>query len=538
MATLASNPPSNAPVRSKAATGTPLGGKLRTILAPKPRLVPPPPAHAAFPTRIPIRKKREHCEVALDENETAGDTRLAHIRQRCDSGSSVRTVGARAVRARTDSQETVRTIRLDEAKPVPKAGLRPAPVASSLVESLSDPAHATLSRPDSIAAIANIAKTASALRRTTDHNKTGDVNANSLLFPSSIAPIPVARARAGLDLQEKTHLSSKPRGATEQKLLKTFTAPVKPQKTLKRTHSHRDLHATEAEKDYDRLDRFCATSVEVYEAQVDEAVGEIQRAKELLHDEDEDIVQKVVKDVVEDPAIAAESEALKRPPKGRIVMDDLEEIPDMLSDEEDALPKRGEQAPFIPPPARWGTHERFDVMAKPMNRHTTMWDVDFEDTYAWQGLLFVADAKPYTGIRPHMPIIDLEIEWRTIDACSRTLRSDAEPEYATIYEGAVLPGAQILTQMDPARGIYTQPLWSYLPPDYPGTGEGGAWALRFWVPVPMRLFRGRDVRRFVLDARVAFGAWDVMTGVGHSERVDVTIEHLRRERDMKISAKV
>ncbi|KAH9828963.1 uncharacterized protein C8Q71DRAFT_452339 [Rhodofomes roseus] len=528
--------PSNAPARPRAlaSTGPALSGKLRTILAPKPRVIPSPPSDASFQTRIPIRKKREHSEVALDENETSGDVRQAHIRQRCDSGSSVRTV---LPRTRTNSQESVRTIKLKaETLAIPRASLSlkasPTVPAPPLVKSLSEPPRATLSRPDRASALANIARTASALRRTTYHNKAGDDEANTLSFPSDIASIPVARVRTGMD---KTRLS----------VARDQSPPVaanKLGKSLKRTKSRRDLLV---EKDYDHLDRLCKTSVsvEVYEAQVDAALSEIRRAKEahreLLDDEDEEIVQKVVRDVVADPDVAAEAEALRRSPRGRIVMDDLEEIPDVFSDEEeDSRAWLGERAPSVPPFARWEAHERFDVIVKPMNKHSTMWDVDFEDTYAWQGLLVVTDAKPYTGIPPRLPMLDIDLEWRTIDTRARTLRSDSEPEYAAHYEGAALPGTQILAQMKPTRGIYTQPVWTFLQPDWPGAGAGGAWALRFWVPVPMHLFRGRDVRRFVVDARVVFGGGgcEDTAGVGHSERVDVTIEHLRRERDMKITA--
>ena len=162
------------------------------------------------------------------------------------------------------------------------------------------------------------------------------------------------------------------------------------------------------------------------------------------------------------------------------------------------------------------------------------------DTYAWQGVLYVKDSQLHPDGRPPLPVLDIDVEWRTVDACTRTLRSDGEPEYAVRFEGAALPGTQILKQMNPARGICTQPMWRYVPPRVRlggGGYVGGAWALSFWVPVPMRLFRGRDVRRFVLDARVMFVEWGVCTGVGHSERVDVTIEHLRRERDMKIATK-
>lgn len=354
--------PSSTPARTKV-----VGGKLRNIITPRPRLT----SGTAFQTRLPIRKKREHCEISPDENETLQDTRQARVRQRCDSGNSVRTMAVRQTRTRASSQDSVRTI-----KNVPALKTRADLAVPTLTKSLSEPIRSQMSRSDRASALASAARTPSALNRTTYHNKAKDEEVNTLQFPSDIASVPVARTRTGLAPSAKKRSPSKPRGVGDAATL----LPVKTGNDLKRMQSHRVLHVDEKEKDFDRLDRICTASIEVYKVQVGQVLDEIRRAKddhrELLDEEDEVIVQKVVKDVVEDPAVEAEFEALARSPRGHIIMDDLEEIPDMFSDEE--VDVRCERAPSVSPSARWSIHDRFDVTVKPMSKHTAMWDVNFE----------------------------------------------------------------------------------------------------------------------------------------------------------------
>lgn len=386
--------PSSTPTSTRTKVRPIIRGNLRSLIAPKPRLSASQITHAAdtsFPTRIPIRKKREHAEVALDENDAA-DARGARIRQRCDSGSSVRTVtiprvrtssrervapigpiAPPGIRSRTSSQESVRTIRNLPVSPRKAGATPPTPApAPALAKSCSEPVHGTLTRSERVSAIASITRTAAALRRTTECNKTvREGGANTLRFPSEVAAVPVARRQTDL---------AKIRAACEAE---AEAPPVRPVKSLRRTESHRKLQVDESEKDYDHLDEICdKTSVEVYEAKVDEVLDEIRQAKEALNEVDEAIVQKVVNDIVEDPEVAAEAEALARSPKGRIVMDDLEEIPDMFSDEEeekDSKSQCDEPAPSVASPTYpdW-MHERFEVSIKPMHRHATMWDINFE----------------------------------------------------------------------------------------------------------------------------------------------------------------
>ena len=53
--------------------------------------------------------------------------------------------------------------------------------------------------------------------------------------------------------------------------------------------------------------------------------------------------------------------------------------------------------------------------------------------------------------------------------------------------------------------------------------------LKFYVPIPMRLFEGREYRKFNVKSRVVFGAWDLDPILAHSGTGQVTIERLRKE---------
>ncbi len=56
-----------------------------------------------------------------------------------------------------------------------------------------------------------------------------------------------------------------------------------------------------------------------------------------------------------------------------------------------------------------------------------------------------------------------------------------------------------------------------------------SYLLKFYVPIPAKLFEGREYRKFNVKSKVVFGAWDLNTVVAHSGTVQITIEHLRKE---------
>ncbi|KAH9931352.1 uncharacterized protein B0H18DRAFT_1209027 [Fomitopsis serialis] len=180
-------------------------------------------------------------------------------------------------------------------------------------------------------------------------------------------------------------------------------------------------------------------------------------------------------------------------------------------------------------------HDRFDVSIKVKAKHIVMWDVDLDHTYVLEGLVYVKDAKPHSSQYPLKPINSLTINWRTVDS-RRGTPSIADPNlYETSYRGgaALIKRAHVLGSLNPANGIHTDIAWTYLAPGVRGTGLGGGWALRFWVPVPMWLFKGREVVSSLVNANVVFGDGDRASWKEHSGTVEVTIEHLRRGREMR-----
>ncbi|KZT00912.1 uncharacterized protein LAESUDRAFT_731847 [Laetiporus sulphureus 93-53] len=178
---------------------------------------------------------------------------------------------------------------------------------------------------------------------------------------------------------------------------------------------------------------------------------------------------------------------------------------------------------------------RYDMTIAPKCKHIEMWDISLDRTYAWPGMIVIQDTQP-CGQRtiPRMPVKDVEIDWRTVEGRYTLALEDADvpPEYACRTEGAALPEKDIVSAMDPTQGICTEPGWSYVGPEFPGAGVGGAWVMKFWVPVPMSLFEWRECWQFQVRAKVRFGNWERMEWVGHSGPVNVMVEHLRREREM------
>lgn len=158
------------------------------------------------------------------------------------------------------------------------------------------------------------------------------------------------------------------------------------------------------------------------------------------------------------------------------------------------------------------------------------------DFYAWPALLYITDHSPRSqGFNPHPPIESLHIEWRTVQLgeskCFEEFPDFNPPaEYMTKYMGQRLRESNILTHMHPLRGICIEPHWSY---DYP-VSEGGpaGWMAQFWVPVPMRLFSRYEYRTFRLRARINFGDWQTPRMTAYAGVVDVSIENLRREKEM------
>ncbi|KAH9828962.1 uncharacterized protein C8Q71DRAFT_452292 [Rhodofomes roseus] len=181
-------------------------------------------------------------------------------------------------------------------------------------------------------------------------------------------------------------------------------------------------------------------------------------------------------------------------------------------------------------------HERFEISIKLKTKHIVMWDVNLDHTYALEGLVHVKDLKPHGFAHPLKPVSALTINWQTVDARGDTPAIAAPTLYETDFRGgaALMKPAHVLTALNPARGIHAEISWTYLPPGVRGAGRGGAWALRFWVPVPMWLFKGREMLRSMVTASVLFGEGTPDAWTGYSGTMEVTMEHLRRGREMRV----
>lgn len=133
----------------------------------------------------------------------------------------------------------------------------------------------------------------------------------------------------------------------------------------------------------------------------------------------------------------------------------------------------------------------------------------------------------------------MTIDWCTVDSCGRAPRITDDTIYSTSFRGraSLLTRPQVIGHLNPANGIHTDISWTWIAPCYPGTGPGGGWALRFWVPIPMWIFNGRDVARSLVRASIVFHDGTDCMWTAYSNTANVTIEHLRRGRDMRVSGR-
>ncbi|KAH9941013.1 hypothetical protein B0H21DRAFT_557622 [Amylocystis lapponica] len=518
------------PTASPAIARRTVGAKLRNIFTPKPKLAPLAPA-ISFPTRLQTRRKRDHNEITRDENDAvSAASARAHVRQRVGSTTSIASI------------ETIR----------PESVARPSPprCRTSSMISVNDPAAASLARIAASRATQSLlvasdaspaAKTA--LAHTSSHNQ------------SAVTPMESQEDNCPSQRDEPVAL---PPDGRAQQASATRSAPSvagplafeKP-RTLVRTRSYRNLPS--------HLGEACPTShsaaeivpVTPKEAERPAQEVEAELGSELpeilapLSEDDEDVIRRVVASIV---AGAAEGEASDI--RGLLDRGDGPESPvtnvfSFLDHEEE------DEAPGLPysPSARDTSPEcdaqleqdRFGVYLNPRKRQTVLWDLAESDFYAWPGILYVTDAEPYPSPAPApVPVQRLEIEWRTVNLDEvpgvpfddDTELAQHHPDYVATLCGQTLRRSQVATRLDPRRGICTEPRWRYVAPEQTAHGMGAVWAIRFWVPVPMSLFVGRESRLFRLRARVGFGGWDIPWVLGHSEAVDVSIDHLQRERVM------
>ncbi|KAI0325384.1 hypothetical protein GY45DRAFT_249924 [Cubamyces sp. BRFM 1775] len=184
---------------------------------------------------------------------------------------------------------------------------------------------------------------------------------------------------------------------------------------------------------------------------------------------------------------------------------------------------------------------RFKIDIHADERHSTIWDGCETDIYAWSGTLVVHDAKPASYFYPRHSIHDFSIKFHTVaEPRSDPHTFDPTPsrtkyEWETTYRGHrigspankdVPPGLAV-PRLDPARGIAVETEYRLLPDDPDGPCR---WEVRFWVPVPVRLFGRAEHRTFVCRAKVTVRDWETPKTDVPAGCIAVGIERLRSER--------
>lgn len=193
---------------------------------------------------------------------------------------------------------------------------------------------------------------------------------------------------------------------------------------------------------------------------------------------------------------------------------------------------RGSSSPYVaaaaPGPAPRASLDRFDLRVAPTKVHTELWDLADDSLYAWPGILVLTDNEASVDFPP---IHAVEIECATHAYEGRfSTETNAVPVFSTCYRGVGLSKKELVDSQkvfDPSLGIVMQEDWS------DAQVRRNQWYVKFWVPVPISLFRKKDSRMFRLRASVSVvddRMWKKVTV--RSGTVVADISHLRKHKDM------
>jgi len=170
-----------------------------------------------------------------------------------------------------------------------------------------------------------------------------------------------------------------------------------------------------------------------------------------------------------------------------------------------------------------------------VKEHTELWDLHDSSLHLWPGILTLTDHD--ASVR-FPPIHAVEIECATHAYEGRfSTESNALPVFSTRFRGVTfskkeLAQAQAQKVYDASRGIIMQPDWS------DAQVRKNQWYIKFWVPIPLSLFRKKDTRMFRLRASVTAvddRMWKKVTV--YSGTVVADISHLRKHKDMDGAAR-
>jgi len=185
-------------------------------------------------------------------------------------------------------------------------------------------------------------------------------------------------------------------------------------------------------------------------------------------------------------------------------------------------------ASAVPGPAPRAFLDRFDLRIAPTKVHTELWDLADDSLYAWPGILVLTDKEASVDFPP---IHAVEIECATHAYEGRfSTETNAVPVFSTRFQGVCFSKKELAEPekvFDPSLGIIMQEDWS------DAQVRKHQWYVKFWVPVPIALFRKKDTRMFRLRASVSVvddRVWKKVTL--HSGAVVADISHLRKHKDM------
>ena len=129
------------------------------------------------------------------------------------------------------------------------------------------------------------------------------------------------------------------------------------------------------------------------------------------------------------------------------------------------------------------------------------------------------------------PVHAIEIECATHAYEGRfSTETNALPVFSTRFQGKTFSKKELAEAQkvfDPSLGIITQEDWS------DAQVRKNQWYIKFWVPIPVSLFRKKETRMFRLNASVSAvddRMWKKVTVF--SGTVVADISHLRKRKDM------
>ncbi|KAI0737843.1 hypothetical protein C8Q80DRAFT_1114758 [Daedaleopsis nitida] len=524
-------------------------GKLLDFFSPKPKPLPEPPLRPVIsrpqplPSRIPVRPKRDYCEVATDENDPSPSSPRPRSRPRLASDASTETVRGYATSPKLP--------------PSPGRGRSPRPLKSALKKSTADnspqPDDTTRDRAPAESAVTSKSKESRFVRR---------------LRPSSWMPLPHRNHHGPSppsDVPSASTSTSPPKKHVAFAMEKSRAPPV-----LTRTASMRRLGEADADSaDHDHwtdiaseLDTHPSSPSSKRKAadERDPRYGALARPGSPIMSRNHSDVERRLPSGSGSKASGRKNKSAGagfrevRLPHNALPSLSAFELPPTplppihmggVTDEllrEFAREKTASFHPAVTKRGPAGVLQRISIDIVPNERHSTVWDANEQDTFAWGGTLLVRDAKPASFFYPRHCIQDVRIEFCMLDEPTSAPDLSALPRFpqalpvrkyswTASYTGHRLARSAVLTQLDPARGISVEPEHTFVPPADPD--DSCAWLVHFWVPVPLRLLAaegGERCKTFVCRARVLVGDWETPKTEVPAGCTSVTIESLQSGR--------